>query len=121
MTEDENLPEGDNASELHISGDHKIIFIPYKDKKWKFVIKDISFFTQQRIASKLIKQNSDGTMVMNLEQYYRSLLDEVLVNAPPGFDVRKMSPEFGSVFQEHLPSINDFMNVQKIEGDELKN
>ena len=114
------MTEGTDVNKLYGSS-NKTVEIEYKGETWTFVLRTPLMGEMERYTSKLMKMGQDGSLIMDTEAYYMEIIPELLVKAPPGFDIRKVSYEFGGLLKQHIPTPGQFQTIDDVDIDARKN
>ena len=55
------LPAGTDESDLYADQNERTVIIPYKNKKWEFIVRELTWAEHQTIASKMARMRVGGS------------------------------------------------------------
>jgi len=94
--------------EILVSNETKDVVLVFKEKEYKFKLKDLSWSVRNRIISKCMIV-SEKSVTLDIDRYYRMSLKEMIAEAP--WDIAKtdevlskLDGNFGYSLQRFVPN-----------------
>lgn len=121
----ETLAEGTNPEELFADQTQSIIYVPYKGKKWKFTVRELTWDEEGELISASTKmtmkrgQKGQAEAVFSVNTYNWLHIKKRVVKAPFQLNEatrRQISPAFGELMVQYLVAARD-----DVTEDESKN
>ena len=116
------MDKGTDVTKLYAGDESFPVEIEYKNEIWHFEFKEITWAQKKRVQSESMKRvvSRDGKaeMKMDMEKTYIRMFQLTNTKAPVGFDITKISDEFGDLLAQYIPGMDE---VETIDEDETKN
>jgi hypothetical protein len=116
------MENGTDVTKLYAGDESFPVEIEYQDQIWKFEFKEITWAQKKRVQSESMKRTvtRDGKaeMKVDMEKMYIRMFQLTNTKAPVGFDITKISDEFGEILVKHIPGMDE---VEVIDEDDTKN
>ncbi len=116
------MEAGTDVTELYASEDKILEEIEYNGKIWSFEFKEISWLHLKKVRSEMMEMKTtrggQTVMSLNMEKFHMRVFQLTNTKAPVGFDITKISPEFGELLAAVTPGIE---KDEDIDDEEIKN
>lgn len=116
------MENGTDVTKLYAGEDIIPVDIEYRDEIWHFEFKNITWAAKKRVQSESMKRvvarDGKAEMKMDMEKTYIRMFQLTNTKAPVGFDITKISDEFGDLLAQYIPGMDE---VETIDEDEEKN
>ena len=103
------MEKGTDVTKLYAGEESIPVDIEYKEMVWHFEFKPITWAQKKRIQSEMMEQtvsrNGQTTMQINLDKAMVKMFQMTCTKAPAGFDITKISEEFGEILAKHIPGM----------------
>lgn len=116
------MENGTDVTKLYAGEESFPVEIEYQGMLWHFEFKEITWAQKKRVQSESMKRlaTRDGKaeMKVDMEKMYIRIFQLTNTKAPVGFDITKISDEFGELLAKSIPGLDV---VETIDEDETKN
>lgn len=96
---------------IFVNDERKQITIPYEGKEFVITVKPISWAKKNKILSDCFNFNTDGTMHFSTDKYMKTMLSEMIIEAPWGKTnevfLNRIKPDFGAKLEALVPKAFD--------------
>lgn len=116
------MEKGTDVTQLYVSDEIIKEEIEYKGQLWPFEFKEISWLHKKKVRSEMMElkttRNGETVMVLNMEKFHMRMFQLTNKKCPVGFDITKISDEFGELLAAVTPGLDE---EETIDDGEIKN
>lgn len=96
---------------IFVKESKKTITIPFEGREFNIVVKPMTWARKNKILSDCFSFDSKGTMKFSTDKYMKTMLSEMIVEAPWGETnevfLNRIKPEFGAKLEALVPKAFD--------------